>query len=130
MQIVNPSGCDNPDLKAPLAVMAESADRLEAAKGEKLLALVRHLEAQGPAPRAIGRVALGELWLSPSGRSSGAFVRVWLDWPDYGPAQDGLPVMHYRIQVRRPGSSLSADARVQSPQEVEQVISEAFGWAG
>lgn len=125
MQIVNPSGRDNPDLKAPLLLMAGSDDRLAAAKGEMLLELVRHLEAQGPAPRAVGRVALGELWLSPAGRSSGAFVRVWVDWPDHGPVRDGLPLMHYRIQVRRPGSPLSTDARVRSP---EEVICQAFGW--
>jgi hypothetical protein len=124
MQIVNPSGRDNPDLKAPLLLMAGSDDRLAAAQGEMLLELVRHLEAQGPAPRATGRVALAEsvrpvLGSVRSGVGGLAGLR---------PLQNGLPLMHYRIQVRRPGSSLSADARARSPEEVEQVIRQAFGW--
>jgi hypothetical protein len=57
------------------------------------------------------------------------WVQVWADWPDYGPVRDGLPVMHYRLQIRRPGSNLSRDERMATPAESERVIWQAFGWA-
>ncbi len=55
-------------------------------------------------------------------------VSVWVDWQDYTPLRDGLPEMHYRFQVKRPGKTISEDARTKDPVEAERIICEAFGW--
>ena len=129
MQIVNLLGRESRDIKVPLRLMAESDDPLTAAKGERLLELVRRLEAQGPAPCVTGLVSRGQLWLNAHRPHPRVSVRVWVDWPDYGPVQDGLPLVHYRIQADRPGSPLTTDARARSPEEVEPVLWKAFGLA-
>jgi hypothetical protein len=61
-------------------------------------------------------------------RKPGVRVSVWVDWRDYGPLRDGLPEMHYRLQVERPGKTITDDARAKDPIEAERIICEAFGW--
>ena len=128
MRIVNVANPEAGDIEAPLRAPAAGPDRLTAARGRKLLELVQYLHAQGPAPRACGHVILNELALFPGHPSERVAVRVWADWPDYGPAEGGLQVMHYRLQVRRPGQALSRDVRAATPAEAEAVIRESFGW--
>jgi hypothetical protein len=55
-------------------------------------------------------------------------VEIEADWLDYGPVQDGVPVMHYRIRVRGPRAKLSDEVRVKDPDEVRKIIYKAFGW--
>jgi hypothetical protein len=128
MRIVNVMDLEADDIVSPLRALSADPDRLAAARGRMLLDLVEYLHAQGPAPRACGHLLLDELILFPAHPSRKVSVRVWADWPDYGPARDGLPVMHYRLQVQRPGSHLSWDERAATPAEAERVIWQAFGW--
>jgi hypothetical protein len=69
-----------------------------------------------------------ELWLSPVRSVNPIIIKVWVDWRDYDPSHDGLPAMHYRMQFRRGEAGLSTDARAERPEDVEQVVWEAFGW--
>jgi hypothetical protein len=128
MQIINLLDHERHDIEAPLLQMVSSEDHLEAFKGQKLLELVRYLQAQGPAPRACGHLMLGLLCLMPSGSASQVSVDVWVDWRDYGPLRDGLPEAYYRLQIRRGKAPCTRDARAATPAEAEQIIWEAFGW--
>lgn len=120
---------DSPcDIEGPLQRLAAEFDTLSAIRWQKLLELVRALRADGPNPTAWGLILGEELQLSPPNPANRASARIWVDWRDYGPVENGLPVMHYRIQVQRPGSRLSAEVRTADPDEVRQVIWEAFGW--
>ena len=58
----------------------------------------------------------------------GIRVSVRVDWRDYAPLRDGVPEMHYRFQVERPGKTITEDARAKDPAEAERIICEAFGW--
>jgi hypothetical protein len=53
-------------------------------------------------------------------------VSVWVDWRDYSPLRDGLPEMHYRFQIERPGKTMTEDARARDLMEAERVICKAF----
>ena len=59
---------------------------------------------------------------------TGIRVRVWAGWRDYGPVRDGLPVMHYRFEVRRPGKAENVYARARDAAGAERIIRKAFGW--
>jgi hypothetical protein len=58
----------------------------------------------------------------------GVLLSVRVDWQDYAPLRDGLPEMHYRFQIHRPGKAISEDARAKDPVEAEGIICKAFGW--
>lgn len=58
----------------------------------------------------------------------GIRISVRVDWRDRAPLRDGLPEMHYRFQIERPGKTISEDARAKDVVEAERVIFEAFGW--
>jgi hypothetical protein len=111
------------DVRAKLLAMASGHSRLDALKGQKLLDLVQLLEAQGPEPRVYARFLLKELMLL----TNNVCVKVWVDWRDYGPLQDGIPQAYYRLQIRRESVALSEDRRAETPEEVERIISQAFG---
>src|SRR5262245_10775989 len=127
MHIINLLDRETQNIQAAVLAMVGSEDRLQAAKGQRFLELVKHLQSQGPAPTACGLIVLDELWLTPANRANRASVRVWVDWLDNGPLRDGLPAMHYRLQAERPGASLSRDTRAKTPEEASQAIFEAFG---
>jgi hypothetical protein len=127
MQILGPFP-DEPDIEAELSRRASDEDRICAFQARLLLELVRHLQAQGSAPRAFGRLFLDDLWLSPVRSVDPIIIKVWADWRDYGPSRDGVPVMHYRMQFRRGKAGLSTDVRAERPEDVEQIVWEAFGW--
>jgi hypothetical protein len=120
-----PKSCDAEDL---LQRVASGPDLLSAARSQMLLALVRLLRADGPHPKVWGYLLGRQLHLWLHNPANSVSVEVWPDWRDYGPARNGLPVMHYRIQVKRRGATLTQDARAGSAAEADRVIREAFGW--
>ena len=127
MRIINWRQREGHDIKPPLHVLAESEDRLRAAKAQRLLELVLCLEAQGPAPQVGGSVFSDELWLNGRRGAPPVHVAVRMDWKDFGPVEQGLPVMHYRVRVRRAGTVLTEDARLGTSQEASKVIMQSFG---
>jgi hypothetical protein len=120
-----PKRCDAEDL---LERRTSDPDRVSAARWQMLLALVRVLRAEGSHPEAWGFLLGRELQLYPGNADNPESVRVWADWPDYGPVRDGIPVMHYRLQVKRRGATRTRDARASSAEEAGRIIQEAFGW--
>jgi hypothetical protein len=121
-----PQACD---IEVPLRRLASSPERLVAAQWQKLLELVQTLHEDGPYPEAWGQVLGDELYVSPENDANRVVVRVRADWRDHAPWRDGLPEMHYRLQIERSGAELSEDARARSPEEVRRIIYEAFGWS-
>jgi hypothetical protein len=83
--------------------------------------------AENPDPTAWGN-HLGREMRRRFPTKPGVHVSLWADWRDYAPLRDGLPDMHYRFQVKRPGKSITEDARAKDPAEAEQIIRQAFGW--
>jgi hypothetical protein len=55
-------------------------------------------------------------------------VSIRVDWRDYAPLRDGLPEMHHRFEVKRPGETITEDARTQDPVQAERIKCEAFGF--
>lgn len=128
MQILSLFDEEGDNFERALRQQAAGNDPVDARRARKLLDLVRYLEAQGPAPRAFAHLFFDELWLTPFREADPAMVHVSVDWKDFGPVQDGIPEMHYRLNYKRAGSELSIDASVRDPDEAERVIWEAFGW--
>ncbi|HEY4262515.1 MAG TPA: hypothetical protein VGM98_20300 [Schlesneria sp.] len=54
-------------------------------------------------------------------------INVTIDWPDYGPLQDGLPIMHYRFRIERAECAISQDARATDLVSAKQIICDVFG---
>ena len=94
---------------------------------QMLLKLVRYLHSRGVTPEVFGTVFNNELWLNSPNPLKKTSLKIWLDHMDYGPLVNGIPEMHYRIQIRGPESKLSSDARSSSIAELERIIYEAFG---
>jgi hypothetical protein len=117
------------DIEVPLRRLASSPERLVAARWQKLLELIQVLRADGPYPEAWGHILGHELYLSPGNPANRVTVRVRADWQDFAPLRDGMPEMHYRLKIQQRGAKLSRDARAKTPEEVEQIIREAFGWS-
>ena len=118
------------DIDVPLLPLADSPEPLTAARWKKVLDLIRHLRSGGPDAEVWAHVFGNTLYLHPAhARERGVSIKLWIDWRDHGPMRDGLPVLHYRLQIQRPGSRLSEDARTEDPEEVRQILCRAFGWA-
>jgi hypothetical protein len=130
MRILNSDGSDGFDeLERQLLPAASSADRMEAFVAQRMLELVRFLHRRGQMRTAIGMLFFPELWLSPFPFGNKVNVTVWVDWVDYSPAKDGLPLSaYYRLDIKRDGAALSHNERVHTPEEVERVLWDAFGW--
>lgn len=118
------------DLASAFDATAQDPSPIQARKGRMLLDLVRLLESRGPAASVFGLVAGEELWLLPDNRHNRSRTRVDIrvDWFDHAPIRDGLPEMHYRLSIRRPGSALSRDERATDLNRVAECIERAFGW--
>ena len=128
MRIIDMLDPDRDDLLDTLGYYAADTDRLSAARARMLVDLVERLLGQGPSEQAYGELCGGELWLQPCRPAGTTSVKVWPDWRDCGPVRDGLPVMYYRLEVRRPGSGLSDDDRIPTAAAAAQAIRRAFGW--
>lgn len=118
------------DVEEALRRRIVSSDRLAAARWQKLLELARVLQADGPHPEAWSFLLGDVLHLRPSNPANCVSVEIWTDWQDYGPVSDGLPVLHYRLQIRRGKAPRSTDVRAEHPEMVRDLILQAFGWSG
>jgi hypothetical protein len=108
------------DAFAELRSLAESSERMTAARSRMLLELVEYLQSRGPTPTAGVTFFSNELWISL--RHPERSVTVWVDWNDYGEIRDGMPVMHYRVQICRPDSELSDNHRATTMVEAACLI--------
>ncbi len=155
-------------IEVPLRRLAASPEPLAAARWQKLVELVVHLQSSRLEPELWGQILLEELFLhereppdpirdmqmkrfmgewrvlNPDPATwgdrlsremrrrfppkPGVRLSVRVDWRDYAPLREGLPEMHYRLQVERPGKTISEDARAKDVVEAERIICEAFGW--
>ncbi len=106
-----------------------SSDRLAAARWSKLLELARVLKEDGPYPEVWSCLLCDVLHMGPSNSANRVSVDIWMDWQDYGPVSDGLPVLHYRLQIRRGTAPRSTDARADRPEKARDLILQAFGWS-
>lgn len=110
------------DVFAQLRALAVSSDRLTAARGQMLLHLLEHLQRQSPTPGAHAIYVIDELWISvvPGGK----YVSIRIDWPDRGEVKDGLPAMHYRMQLDRGERELSLNVRAATIPDAEKSLRE------
>lgn len=117
------------DMGVPLRRLAQSHDRVIAARWQRLLELIEFLRPEGPDRIAWGRILQTDLMLWPEGRRDEIKVFVRMDWQDYAPLRNGLPRMHYRLQIKRESAALSEDARVPAREQVQRIIWDAFDWS-
>jgi hypothetical protein len=115
------------DIEVPLQRLASSPDRRAAARWQLLLNLVRVLRSECRYPEVSGFIIGHEMCLSPASQTSEVWVRIWADSRDYGLVRDGLPILYYRVQVKRLEAPLSADARIERAEEVGRLLEQAFG---
>ncbi len=117
------------DIEVPLARLASSPDRRAAARWRMLLGLVQALRSECRCPEVYGVIVGDVLHLLLPDRQA-VSVRLWADAPDHGPVRDGLPVLYYRVQVKREGTPLSTDLRTEQPEKVARLLEQAFGGLG
>jgi len=115
-------GLKNRDVKSSLFALAGSENKVQARKADKMLELVRYLEDRPPSHRVFG-VLTDQLWLTYHRVS----VRIWMDWPDYGPMEDRVPIMHYRVDVKHFGDEVRSEIRTKELEEIRQFLLQAFG---
>ena len=109
------------DIKAPLGHLSASVDRLQALRGRFLLDLVDYLE-KCPGPRVRAHIRFGELSLFLGILT----VRVAVDWYDYGPLREGLPVAHYRVWAKCPAAVLTREWRTSDVEQAGRHILQAL----
>jgi hypothetical protein len=124
MEIINPLDQPDRDIKTPLHHLASSPDPGRALRGRLLLELAQYLE-ENSGPRLLAHTFLEQLHFSAFGRGAG-IMEVGVDWPDYGPFENGLPVAHYRIRVKREGVPISDELRTADVEQVRQFILQTF----
>lgn len=93
-----------------------------------LIDLVDFLEEDGPAPLTFAHISQHEIWITAANQYNRAMVKITVDWPDYGPLHDGLPAMHYRLQITRRAGAPIRDGRSTDMKEVRRLFFEGFGW--
>lgn len=97
------------DLIDQLVELAGVAEPIAAAKARMLLELVEYLRSRGPTS-VVGALlfnnALTIVFSHPTRN-----VEIWVDWQDHGQVRNGVPEMHYRLQIRNPDTTLSKDER-------------------
>lgn len=121
MEIINPFDRVGRDIKAPLRSLTADPNPLTALRGRLLLEVVRRLEGC-PGPRVWAHAFMGALSLCAGSRETDPVVQVDVDWQDYGPIRDGLPVAHFRVHVKRPGVVLSEETRTADADEAVNCI--------
>jgi hypothetical protein len=55
-------------------------------------------------------------------------IKVTIDWPDYGPLENGIPIMHYRFRIEPAKSIISEDARANDLLSAKRIICRVFGF--
>src|SRR4051794_10342281 len=88
------------DVLAQLKERTASEDLIIAAIGRMLLALLEYLQSRGPTPQAGVLFLNDQLMITLSHPTR--HLSVWIDAKDFGEIRDGMPVMHYRIQISKP----------------------------
>jgi hypothetical protein len=142
------------DVQVPLLRLTRSADRGTALRSGKLLELAQALSDDGSTREVHAFISFTKLVLhsrdnlksfhpTVEKRTDPAAYRdesrrfiaenvsrveIEADWPDHGRVHDGIPVMHYRIRVKRPHARRSNEIRLQDPEKVREFIYEAFKW--
>jgi hypothetical protein len=53
-------------------------------------------------------------------------IRITVDWPDYGPLENGIPIMHYRFRIDRAEGTISKDARARDLASAKMIICDAL----
>ena len=61
-------------------------------------------------------------------RERNVHLEVWVDWKDYGPIENGVPKMHFRVRATRAGNITFEDARAKDIAEAEEFIRKVIGW--
>jgi hypothetical protein len=116
----------NRDVKSSLLALTDSGDKVQAHKAERILELVRYLEEWPPSHRALAILHLtDQLWITFGRRPKVASARIRIDWKDYGPVEDGIPIMHYRIEVKTPGDKVWSEIRTRELEEIRQFLARA-----
>jgi len=120
-------GLKNRDVKAGLLALTGSENKVQARKADKLLELVRYVEERPPSYRVFGILHPTDQ-LSLTCGSNRVSVQIWMDWHDYGPIEDGVPIMHYRADLRNSDHELQSEIRTKELEEIRQFLLQAFGW--
>jgi hypothetical protein len=128
MIILHLTDLENPDVKPEFRKRANDSKPIVARSGRMILDLLDYLEADRSEATAFGLPINGELWLYPAKLGESVCVAITVDSPDYGPAVEGLPVMHYRLRVRWRPQILTRDERTKECSQVKAWIHEAFRW--
>jgi hypothetical protein len=63
------------------------------------------------------------------GRTGGSSIQIEIDWNDYGPIENGLPLIHYRIRAKREGEQISREFRGRDSGEAATWLVEAISGA-
>lgn len=129
VKILNLLSPQEPDVKPALRLLGNTGDRITARKMQMLVDLVGFLEEDGPARLAFAHIYQHEIWLTPANQYNRAMVKITVDWPDYGPLRDGMPAMHYRLQITRRAGAAIRDGRSPDIKEIRRLIFERFGWS-
>ena len=108
------------DVFARVREQAAASEPVHAAGARKLLELMEYLRGRGPTPKVGAMMFRNVLSLTLLHPQRG--VDVWVDWYDRGKMRDGLPVMHYRIDVRGPDSKITENHRAETMVEAAALI--------
>ena len=120
-------GLKNRDVKAGLLALTGSENKVQARKAEKVLELVRYLEDRPPFHRVFGILHLTDQLSLVYGRERNRVsVRIWMDWPDSGPIEDGAPIMHFRADLRNSDHEVRSEIRTRGLEEIRQFLLQAF----
>jgi hypothetical protein len=85
--------------------------------------------SEGDAAASFGIFASDEIWLWPASPGYQSEIRIWADWRDRAPLQDGLPALHFRLQAKKRGEELSQDIRAETADHAAAAIFAVFGWS-
>jgi hypothetical protein len=127
MRIIELKRSSKACIDAQLSQLASSDNLARALRGQHLLAFVRYFQTDADGFDVYGAVFGDELWLMPkSPTADRRRIVVHADWYDYGPIQEGRPVMHYRLRVRGSEGYLDEELRTRDFSEIEQFVKRAF----
>ena len=85
---------------------------------------IEEWRASHPDPAEWGNEIVDAAW--PFFNSRRDSIRVTIDWPGYGPVENGLAITHCRFRIERAGCSFSEDARANDLARAKQIICNAL----